>query len=91
MLKYPAGVAGFGSFEVAPFAAYSSEQFDGAPTIFETDDRKDDRLRAGVGGVYYLNQSWSVEGNAQYTQNTSTSELYDYTQYSVSAGVAWKF
>jgi hypothetical protein len=78
-------------FELAPFASYTWENYNGPATVLEIKNRRDERLRPGCGLTYRINESWSLESGYQYTVNNSTSSLYDYNQHYVSAGVAWSF
>jgi tetratricopeptide (TPR) repeat protein len=85
LLKLPYGL------ELAPFASYTWEDYNGPATILERKDRRDERLRLGGGLTWRLDEAWSLECTYQYGKNDSTSDLYDYTQHYVSAGVAWSF
>jgi outer membrane protein assembly factor BamA len=78
-------------FELAPFASYTWENYNGPATILESRDRRDERLRLGSGLTYRINEAWSLELNYQYSENDSTSNLYDYRQHYISTGVAWSF
>jgi hypothetical protein len=78
-------------FELAPFAAYTWENYNGPATVLETKDRRDERLRLGTGLTYRIDESWSLEFTYQYSKNNSTSDLYDYKQHYVSTGIAWNF
>jgi tetratricopeptide (TPR) repeat protein len=78
-------------FELAPFAAYTRENYHGPATALESRDRRDERLRLGSALSYRIDESWSLEFNYQYSKNNSTSNLYDHEQHFISAGVAWSF
>ena len=78
-------------FELAPFAAYTWENYNGPATALEDKDRRDERLRLGSGLTYRIDESWALEFNYQYSRNNSTSNRYDYKQHYISAGVAWSF
>ncbi|MDR2573174.1 MAG: translation initiation factor IF-2 [Desulfovibrio sp.] len=78
-------------FEFAPFAAYTWENYNGPATVLETGNRRDERLRLGGGLTYRIDESWSVELNYQYSENNSTSNLYDYKQHYISSGMIWNF
>ena len=79
------------SFELSPHISYGEEYYNGPATALETNKRKDQRLRTGLGLTYMINESWSVEAAYQYTNNDSRSNLYDYDQHLTSLGVAWSF
>jgi tetratricopeptide (TPR) repeat protein len=85
MFKLPHG------FELAPFAAYTWENYNGPATVLEIGDRRDERLRLGGGLTWRIDEAWSLECNYQYSKNNSTSNLYDYKQHYVSTGIAWNF
>ncbi|MDR2124726.1 MAG: surface lipoprotein assembly modifier [Desulfovibrio sp.] len=85
ILKLPHG------FELAPFASWAEDRYQGPATALETKKRVDEHLRLGGGLTWRINESWSLECNYQNGKNTSTSGLYDYTQQVVSTGVAWSF
>jgi tetratricopeptide (TPR) repeat protein len=85
LFKLPLG------FELAPFTAYTAEFYEGPATVLERKKRRDERLRLGSGLTYRIDESWSLELNYQYSNNNSTSNLYDYDQHYVSTGVAWSF
>jgi hypothetical protein len=78
-------------FELAPFASYTRENYNGPATVLEIEDRRDERLRLGAALTYRIDEAWSLEFTYQYSNNNSTSDLYDYKQHYVSAGVAWSF
>jgi tetratricopeptide (TPR) repeat protein len=78
-------------FELAPFAAYIWENYNGPATALESGDRRDERLRLGCGLTYRIDEAWSLELNYQYSDNNSSSSLYDYQQHTLSTGVAWSF
>lgn len=77
--------------ELTPFVSFAQEFYDGPATVLENKDRQDDRWRAGSGLTYHLTEDWDVELMYQYTNNDSTSPLYDYDQHLVTTGLAWKF
>ncbi|MDR2893059.1 MAG: tetratricopeptide repeat protein [Deltaproteobacteria bacterium] len=85
MFKLPHGV------ELAPFASFSQEWYDGPATALETDKRYDKSWRGGVSLTWRFSESWSVEAMYQYTDNSSRSNLYEYDQNLVSVGMAWSF
>ena len=78
-------------FELAPFMAYTQENYNGPATVLEAGDRRDERLRLGSSLTWRLDESWSLEFNYQYSKNNSNSNLYDYKQHYVSTGIAWSF
>ena len=78
-------------FEVSPNIAYAQEYYDGPATVLETRDREDKRLTVGLGATYRLSENWSLEGSYQYTDNSSSSALYEYDRHVVTTGVAWSF
>lgn len=78
-------------FEVSPQVSYAQEYYNGPATTLETKDREDKRLTLGVGVVYRLTETWSLEAGYQYTNNDSCSALYDYDRHLVTTGVAWSF
>ncbi len=43
-------------------------------------NREDDRLRAAIEARYTISKMWKVNGRYQRTDNSSTDNLYDYTQ-----------
>jgi hypothetical protein len=77
--------------ELAPSASYGKELYKGPATALETKNRRDERLRLGADLTYRINESWALELSYQYVKNNSASDLYDYKQHYVSAGVAWSF
>jgi Flp pilus assembly protein TadD len=79
------------NFELAPAVSWTEEQYRGPATALESKDRRDERLRAGVGLTYRISESWALESNWQYARNHSRSELYTYDQHYVSLGMAWSF
>ncbi|MDR2364525.1 MAG: porin family protein, partial [Zoogloeaceae bacterium] len=85
LFKLPRG------FELAPFAAYTREKYDGPATVLERKDRADKRLRLGSGLTWRVNESWALEASYQHTVNRSTSDLYDYRQHYVNIGAVWSF
>ena len=78
-------------FELSPFASFTQEFYEGPATILEGEDRQDDRWRAGTGLTYHITEDWDAELMYQYTNNDSTSPLYDYDQHLVTTGLVWKF
>ncbi|MDR1124854.1 MAG: surface lipoprotein assembly modifier, partial [Deltaproteobacteria bacterium] len=85
LFKLPCG------FDLAPFAAYTWENYNGPATVLESGDRRDERLRLGSALIWRIDEAWSLELNYQYGKNDSTSDLYDYKQHYLSLGVAWSF
>ena len=79
------------NFELAPFVSYTREAYKGPATALEAKDRRDERVRTGLGLTYRINESWSLEANWHYTRNHSNSGLYKYKQNFVSTGVVWSF
>ena len=78
-------------FELAPFVSYTQEFYKGPATALEEEKRHDNRLRAGLGLTYRINDAWSVEIGYQYSRNHSTSALYCYDQHFVNTGIVWSF
>ena len=78
-------------FEVTPMVSYAEEYYDGPATVLETSDREDDRLTLGLGVNYRLSDNWTLEAGYQYTNNDSTSALYEYDRHLVTTGVSWSF
>ncbi|MDR3038343.1 MAG: surface lipoprotein assembly modifier, partial [Candidatus Adiutrix sp.] len=85
LFKLPRG------FEISPAVGYGQDNYRGPATVLETEKRRDERLRAGVGLTYRLTETWSVECGWQYTRNRSTSALYTYDQHVATTGLAWEF
>ncbi len=77
--------------EFSPYVSYGQDSYRGPATVLETSRRHDERLRAGAGLTYALNEAWKVEFAYQYTHNTSRSNLYCYQQHLTSLGVSWSF
>jgi opacity protein-like surface antigen len=78
-------------FELSPSLTFGQEYYQGPATILETRDRRDERVRAGLGLTYRINEAWSLEAGYQYTHNHSTSALYKYDQHFINTGIAWSF
>ena len=78
-------------FELAPFASYTREAYLGPATVLETDKRRDNRFRTGLGLTYRISESWSLESGYHYTRNSSSSALYTYKQHFVNTGIVWSF
>ena len=78
-------------FELAPFVAYTQENYNGPATALENRDRRDERLRLGSGLTWRVDEFWSLEFNYQYSKNNSNSNFYEYRQHYVSTGIAWNF
>jgi opacity protein-like surface antigen len=85
LFKLPCG------FELAPFVSYGIELYRGPATVLETEDREDGRFRLGAGLTWRFAEDWALELSYQYSRNHSSSELYDYRQHMVGAGVVWSF
>ena len=83
--KLPHGI------EVSPSFSYTEEYYRGPATAMETEKRKDEQIRAGLGLTYRINESWSVETGYNYTDNRSNSELYTYGRNAVNVGLVWSF
>ncbi|MCL1890375.1 MAG: surface lipoprotein assembly modifier [Desulfovibrionaceae bacterium] len=77
--------------DLAPSVSVVREYYEGPATILETEDREDDRFRAGLTLTYRLSESWAIESGYQYTRNSSNSALYKYEQHFVNAGLVWSF
>ena len=78
-------------FELAPFASLTQEFYHGPATALETRKRWDSRWRLGAALTWHINDAWSIEAMYQYSNNESSSQLYDYRQHLVTTGVAWSF
>ena len=78
-------------FELASSVSYTREFYKGPATALEKEKRLDDRLRAGLGLTYHVNEAWSLEAGYQYSRNHSTSALYCYGQHFVNTGIIWSF
>ncbi|MDR1367618.1 MAG: surface lipoprotein assembly modifier, partial [Candidatus Accumulibacter sp.] len=85
LFKLPRG------FELSTFAYWTEEDYKGPATVLERDRRSDERLRAGVGLNYRIDDAWTVESVWQYTRNHSNSALYRYEQHYVNLGLVWNF
>ena len=79
------------SLELLPSISYAKEYYNGPATALETEKRKDERIRAGMGVVYRIDKDWTLETFYQYTKNNSKSELYEYDRHLVTTGIAWNF
>jgi tetratricopeptide (TPR) repeat protein len=77
--------------ELVPFVSYARESYKGPATVLEADNRRDNRLRAGLGVSWRFDESWALEAGYQYTDNRSNSALYRYDQHFVNVGIAWEF
>lgn len=78
-------------FELIPQVSYGAEYYKGPATALETKKRNDERLRTGLGMTYQLSENWSLETAWQYTNNISSSKLYEYDQHLFTMGAAWTF
>ena len=78
-------------FEFAPFASVAQEFYHGPATVLEVEERLDTRWRFGATLTWHVNESWALETSYQFTDNISNSEIYDYSQHLVTAGVSWSF
>ena len=78
-------------FQLTPSISYGEEYYKGPATSLETEKRKDERLRTGLGLAYAIDENWSIETSYQYTNNNSRSSIYDYDQHLTSLGVSWSF
>lgn len=61
------------------------------PRHWKQKKRNDERLRTGLGMTYQLSENWSLETAWQYTNNISSSKLYEYDQHLFTMGAAWTF
>lgn len=78
-------------FVVSPNVSYSHDWYRGPGSALESKKRRDGQIGAGVDLEYRMSESWSLEASYQYRKNMSNSDLHDYDQHVVSAGVAWRF
>ncbi|MDR3038730.1 MAG: surface lipoprotein assembly modifier, partial [Candidatus Adiutrix sp.] len=76
---------------LSPHVSYTRESYRGPATALETEDRRDDRVRAGLDTSFRLTESLSLEVNYAYTNSDSNSPLYSYDQHLVGLGLAWGF
>ena len=59
--------------------------------LLDKKNRNDKNLGIGLGVVYQVNKTMSIEGSYRYTDNDSRSALYDYDRHIVTLGCAWNF
>jgi hypothetical protein len=76
---------------LSPHVSYTQEFYRGPATSLESEDRRDDRVRAGLDANYRLTESLTLEFNYAYTNDDSKSPLYSYDQHLVGLGLAWGF
>jgi hypothetical protein len=79
------------SWEISPFASFTSEYYKGPAFPLERDDRRDKKFRSGIDVVYKLTESLNLEFNYSYNRDSSNSPLHDYDQHVVSSGLSWGF
>ncbi len=56
-----------------------------------TQNRQDDRLRAAIEARYKISKMWKANGRYQFTDNSSTDNIYDYTQNLYYLGIEASF
>ena len=78
-------------FELAPSLSYTRLSYNGPATVLETEIRRDNRWRTGVGLTRRINTSWYMGVGYQYTNNRSTSSLYIYEQHLINTEIVWSF
>ena len=80
-----------GELEAAPFISYRQDNYDDKYTVFDSSDREDKRLSAGLAGTWKFADNWSAEVVYTFTDVDSNSVLYDYDQHLISAAVHYLF
>ncbi len=78
-------------FEWILSAQWHSEQYKGPATVLDGSDRLDQQFRGSSYLIYKVTDNLRLELGWQYTDNRSNSDLYEYDQHMVMAGVAWNF
>jgi tetratricopeptide (TPR) repeat protein len=76
---------------LSPRISWTQENYDGAATVLETENREDSRVGAGLNIGFMLTEAIMIDTAYQYFNNSSNSELYDYERHLVSLGVDWRF
>lgn len=78
-------------FEAILSAQWHLEDYRGPATALDGADRRDKQFRSSAYLIYKLTGGLRLELGWQYTDNRSNSDLYEYEQHMVMAGLAWNF
>ncbi len=76
---------------LTPNIGYAYRKYKGPATSFETEDREDKKVWAGVSGIWYFKDNVSADINYRYTDNDSNSEVYSYSQHTTTLSITYQF
>jgi tetratricopeptide (TPR) repeat protein len=71
--------------------SYTVEDYGGKAIVFDTENRSDSRINAGLSISWMPAESFFADLSYQYYKNSSNSELYDYERHLSSIGMTWRF